>query len=1050
MFGIFIRRPILSGVISVVITLLGLLAITSLPITQFPDIVPPSVTVTARYTGANADVMAKTVATPLERAINGVPGMTYMTSVCTNDGLLLTTVYFKVGTDPDVASINVQNRVTTVLDELPEEVIRAGVVTEKEVNNMLMYLNIVSTDTAHTEKFVYNFADINVLRELKRIDGVGFVKIMGNRDYAMRVWLNPNQLAAYEISPQDVTRAIRRQNIEAAPGKTGISSDKIPQQMQYVLQYTGKFNTPEEYGEIILKALPDGSVLRLKDVAMIEFDSQDYNMISMTDGKPSASIMVKQRPGSNAREVIHDIKTKMEEIKKDSFAPGMDYNISYDVSRFLDASISVVFHTLLEAFLLVFIVVFLFLQDFRSTLIPAIAVPVSLIGTFFFMQLLGFSINMLTLFALVLAIGIVVDNAIVVVEAVHVKMHTDKLLPAEATEQVIHEISGAIIAITLVMTAVFVPVGFMSGTVGIFYRQFSLTLAVAIVISGVNALTLSPALCALILKPVSQVKKKNMLARFFDKFNQYYDNLECRYKINLKRFLNRRLLTYTTLLVFCLATWGMGLVLPSGFIPNEDQGMVYVNVDTPPGATLERSEAVLSKVQAALLPLKEVETISTLAGYSLMTETEGASFGMGMINLKPWSERKETVEELIHNYTEHISHIKGADIQFFLPSTIPGFGNASGFELRLQDKTEGSFVELDEISKTFVEKLNADPRLFGVVSNFNPNFPQYLLRIDLEKAAKLGINVDESMETLQSYIGSFYSSNFVRFGQMYKVMIQSAPEYRMNPEDVFDLYAKNQEGKMVSYSNFMMMERVSGPNQITRYNLFTSALITGEAAPGVSSSEALAAVEEIALDVLPRGYDIEWSGMAREEKDSGGQGTVIFAICLVFVYLLLAAQYESLFLPLPVILSLPAGIFGSFFLLFVTGLENNIYAQVALVMLIGLLGKNAILIIEVANQYRKEGSGIIDAAIQGASSRLRPILMTSFAFICGLLPLAVANGAGALGNRSIGTAAAGGMFIGTFVGIFLVPGLYVAFESLASYLKNRREQPKKNEVEHVY
>ena len=1046
MFEIFIRRPILSGVISVVIVFLGLLAITSLPITQFPDIVPPSVTVTARYTGANADVMAKTVATPLERAINGVPGMTYMTTVCTNDGMSLTTIYFKVGTDPDVASVNVQNRVTTVLDELPEEVIRAGVITEKEVNSMLMYLNIMSTDSSHTEKFVYNFADINILRELKRIDGVGFVEIMGSRDYAMRVWLNPNRLAAYNMSPQEVTAAIRSQNIEAAPGKTGISSDKIPQQLQYVLQYSGKFSTPEEYGEIVLKALPDGSVLRLKDVATIEFDSEDYNMISMTDGKPSASIMIKQRPGSNAREVIQNIKAKMEEIKESSFAPGMDYNISYDVSRFLDASISVVLRTLLEAFLLVFIVVYLFLQDFRSTLIPAIAVPVSLVGTFFFMQMLGFSINMLTLFALVLAIGIVVDNAIVVVEAVHVKMHNEKLPPAKAA---IREIGGAIIAITLVMSAVFVPVGFMSGTVGIFYRQFSLTLAVAIVISGVNALTLSPALCALMLKPVSHDKKvkKSLLARFFDGFNKRYDHLERRYKINLRLFLNRRFLTYASLIIFCLATWGMTFVLPSGFIPNEDQGMIYVNVDAPPGATLERSEAALSKVQAALLPLEEVETVSTLAGYSLMTETEGASFGMGMINLKPWNEREQTAEELMRVYADRVSHIKDADIQFFLPPTVPGFGNASGFELRLQDKTAGTFAELDEVAKSFVAKLNADPRLSGVTSGFNPNFPQYLLRVDLAKAAKLGIDVNESMETLQSYVGSFYSSNFVRFGQMYKVMLQAAPEYRMNPEDLFGLYAKNKEGNMVPYSNFMTMERVYGPSQITRYNLFTSAMITGEQAPGVSSGEALEAVEEIAAEVLPRGYDIEWSGVAREEKESGGQSLVIFAICLVFVYLLLAAQYESLLLPLPVILSLPAGVFGSFLLLYAVGLENNIYAQVALVMLIGLLGKNAILIIEVANQCRKEGVSIMGAAIQGATSRLRPILMTSFAFISGLIPLAVASGAGALGNRSIGTAAAGGMLIGTFVGIFLIPGLYVIFESLATYLKEKKQKANEEEYE---
>ena len=1049
MFETFIKRPILSCVISVLIVCLGIMSLTRLPITQFPDIVPPSVTVTARYTGASADVMSKTVATPLERAINGVPGMTYMTTVCTNDGMSLTTVYFRVGTDPDVAAVNVQNRVTTVLDELPEEVIRAGVVTEKEVNSMLMYLNIFSTDSTHTEKFVYNFADINILRELKRIDGVGLVEIMGSRDYAMRVWLNPNRLAAYSMSPQDVTEAIRSQNIEAAPGKTGISSDKLPQHLQYVLQYTGKFSTPEDYGEIVLKAMSDGSLLRLKDVAEIEFDSEDYNMISMTDGRPSASIMIKQRPGSNAREVIQNIKAKMEEVKESSFVPGMDYNISYDVSRFLDASISAVLRTLLEAFILVFVVVFIFLQDFRSTLIPAIAVPVSLVGTFFFMEALGFSINMLTLFALVLSIGIVVDNAIVVVEAVHVKIHEQRLSPYEASVAAIKEIGGAIIAITLVMSAVFLPVGFMEGTVGIFYRQFSLTLAAAIAISGVNALTLSPALCALMLKPPGQLHKKvGLLGRGFRAFNKRYERFESGYGRGLKHFLGRRFFTYATLIVFFLATWGMSSILPAGFIPNEDQSMIYVNVDTPPGATLERSEAALSSVQAALLPFDEVESVSTLAGYSLMTETEGASFGMGMINLTPWSERDKSADELMSTFADRTSHIKDAQIQFFLPPSVPGFGNASGFELRLQDRTAGSFQDLASVADKLVERLNQDPRLSGVSSGFNPNFPMYLLKVDLAKAAKLGVSLQESMETLQSYIGSFYSSNFIRFGQMYKVMLQASPEYRMNPDDIFSLFAKNKEGNMVPYSNFMTMERIYGPSQITRYNMFTSALITGDAAEGVSSGEAIAAVEEIAQDILPRGYHIEWSGVTKEEKESGGQTLATFAICLLFVYLLLAAQYESLLLPFPVILSLPAGMFGSYFFLQLAGLENNIYAQVALVMLIGLLGKNAILIIEMANQYRRRGTGIMDSALKGATSRLRPILMTSFAFICGLIPLVFATGAGALGNRSIGTAAAGGMLVGTLAGIFLVPGLYILFETLETKMKRKKHNDdKKNETQ---
>ena len=656
------------------------------------------------------------------------------------------------------------------------------------------------------------------------------------------------------------------------------------------------------------------------------------------------------------------------------------------------------------------------------------------------MQMLGFSINMLTLFALVLSIGIVVDNAIVVVEAVHVKIHNERLSPYKASVAAIKEIGSAIIAITLVMSAVFLPVGFMEGTVGIFYRQFSLTLAAAIVISGVNALTLSPALCAMLLKEPGELHKKiGLMGRFFRFFNKHYESFENKYAKGLSTYLNRRFFTYATLIIFFLATWGMSSILPTGFIPNEDQSMIYVNVDTPPGATLERSEAVLNNVQAALLPFDEVESISTLAGYSLMTETEGASFGMGMVNLKPWDQRDMSADDLISIFADRTSHIKDAQIQFFLPPAVPGFGNASGFELRLQDRTAGSFEDFANVADELVERLNNDPRLEGVTSGFNPNFPMYLLKVDLPKAAKLGVSVEDAMETLQSYIGSFYSSNFIRFGQMYKVMIQASPEYRMDPDDVYGLFAKNKEGNMVPYSNFMTMERVFGPSQITRYNMFTSALITGTSSEGVSSGEAIAAVEEIADEMLPRGYNIEWSGVTREEKESGGQTMITFGICLLFVYLLLAAQYESILLPFPVILSLPAGVFGSYFFLQIAGLENNIYAQVALVMLIGLLGKNAILIIEMANQYRHKGMDIFTAALKGATSRLRPILMTSFAFICGLIPLIFATGAGALGNRSIGTAAAGGMLVGTVVGIFLIPGLYIIFEALETRLKGNKK-----------
>lgn len=1036
----FIRRPILSLVISLIITLLGLLALFTLPITQFPDIVPPSVTVTANYTGANAQVCVDAVATPLERAINGVPGMTYMNTVTSNNGMTLITISFKVGTDPDVAAVNVQNRVTTVLDEMPEEVIKAGVVTEKEVNSMLLYLNIVSEDSTMNEDFIFNFADINILKELKRIEGVGFAAIMGAKDYAMRVWLQPHRMLAYQVSADEVIAALRAQNVEAAPGKTGEGSGKEVNTLEYVLRYTGKFSMPEEYTNIVIRADADGSILRLSDIAEIEFGAQSYAMDSKTDGKPSASIMIKQRPGSNAREVISNIKAKMEELKESSFIPGMDYNYAYDVSKFLDASISEVLKTLLEAFILVFIVVFIFLQDFRSTIIPALAVPVALIGTLAFMQALGFSINLLTLFALVLAIGIVVDNAIVVVEAVHVKMTEEHMGPMDATISAMKEITSAIIAITLVMSAVFVPVAFLSGPVGVFYRQFSLTLAISIVISGINALTLTPALCALMLRHQEPGKRKGWLAKFFGGFNRVYDSTQNKYQGLIGRIAGRRIVTVGLLVAFFVATWGASAILPSGFIPTEDQGVIYVNVTTPPGSTVERTGVILDEIESIAAEFDAVENISTLAGYSLVTEVSGASYGMGMINMKPWDERDESVNDLIEALEQKTQHIKDASIEFLPPPTVPGFGNASGFEFRLLDKTGSeNLQQTKDVADDIITEVTKSGVVQSVFTNFNPNFPQYLIRVDQDMAAKKGITIDNAMSTLQTLLGSYYATNFIRFGQMYKVMVQAGPQHRKNPEDVLDLYLKNTKGEMVPFSTFITMERVFGPEQLTRYNMYTSALITGDAVAGRSSGDAIQAVEAAANKVLPRGFDYEWSGMTREQILSGNQAVYIFAICLIFVYLILAGQYESFLLPLAVILSLPAGIFGSFLALKLAGLENNIYAQVSLVMLIGLLGKNAILIVEFAIQRKKMGTPVLTAAIEGAASRLRPILMTSFAFIAGLIPLVIASGAGALGNRSIGTAAAGGMLIGTVFGVIVIPGLYVIFAGIEEKMGLRRK-----------
>ncbi|MGG1923692.1 efflux RND transporter permease subunit [Chryseobacterium sp. CP-77] len=1037
MVEMFIRRKVLSLVISILFVLLGIMALLKMPITQFPDIVPPSVTVTAKYTGANAEVSANAVALPLERAINGVPGMTYMSTVTSNDGLTLIQVFFEVGTDPDVAAVNVQNRVTTILDELPEEVIRAGVTTEKEVNSMLMYLNITSTDPSQDEQFIYNFTDINVLQELKRIDGVGRAEIMGQKEYSMRVWLDPQKMAAYNISADEVITSLQKQNISAAPGKVGETSGKTSSQLQYVIKYKGKFFEPKQYEEVPIRSDVDGTILKLKDIAKVEFGAMNYGMVSKTDGRPSASIMMKQRPGSNASEVIESVKAKMEELKVTSFPPGMEYNMAYDVSRFLDASISAVLTTLIEAFILVGIVVFIFLQDWRSTLIPVLAVPVALVGTFAFMNMLDFSVNLLTLFALVLAIGIVVDNAIVVVEAVHVKME-EGMNAMDATISATKEIAGAVVAITIVMSAVFIPVAFLDGPVGVFYRQFSLTLAISIVISGVNALTLTPALCAIILKPHDHNKKKTIIDRAFQSFNTGFERLTNGYVGILSKFATRTTVTFGLLFLFVGLTFVTSKFLPTGFIPMEDQGMVYVSVTTPQGATVERTEKVLDEVTVIAKKIKGVENVTTLAGYSIVTEIAGSSYGMAMINLKDWKERSISVNDLIAELSDKTKGIADAQIEIFAPPTVPGFGNTSGFELRLLDRTGGTIENTDKITKDFVKKLNEAPELQNSFTSFDATFPQYMINVDYDMAAKKGVSVDNAMSTLQTMLGSYYATNFIRFSQMYKVMVQASPEHRDTPESILNLYLKNDKGEMVPFSTFITIERVYGPEVLTRYNMYMSAMINGEPADGYSSGDAIAAVERVAKESLPRGFDIEWSGMTREEILSGNQTVYIFAICLLFVYLLLAAQYESFLLPMPVLLSLPTGIFGSYIALVIMGLDNNIYAQVALVMLIGLLAKNAILIVEFAVARNKQGFDIIPAAIEGARQRLRPILMTSFAFVAGLIPLCIASGAGAIGNRSIGTAAAGGMLIGTIFGLVVIPGLYIFFAKLENKKKNEK------------
>jgi HAE1 family hydrophobic/amphiphilic exporter-1 len=1034
------------------ITILGGLALTQLPMTQFPSIAPPEVNVSIEYTGANAETVTKAAIVPLERAINGVPGMKYMSSDAGNDGVGVVQILFEVGTNPDVAAVNVQNRVAAVMGELPAEVIRNGVKIAKEENAMLMYLNIYSNDSTLEEKFLYNFADINILAELKRVKGVGYADILGAKEYAMRVWIKPDKLLNYKLSTEDILQVLSSQNVEAAPGKIGESSDKTAQALQYVVKYTGKYNTREAFENIPIKATSDGQILRIKDVADVEFGTIYFDVEAKLNGKPCAAIMLKQLPGSNASEVIENIKKRMAEIKQTTFISGMDYEMSYDVSKFLDASVHEVIRTLIEAFLLVALVVFIFLGDFRSTLIPAIAVPVSLVGTFFFMQLFGFSINLITLFALVLAIGIVVDNAIVVVEAVHAKMEEQNLEVKPATELAMKEISGAIIAITLVMAAVFIPVAFMSGPVGIFYRQFSVTMAISIVLSGISALTLTPALCAMLLKNThGKAKRKNWLNSFLQGFNVQYHKLSDKYKNLLDYIVNRRIVTFLALILFCLGTWGLGRILPSGFIPNEDQGTFYASITTPSGSTLERTKAVVNEVQKSCNGIGAIQSVSSLAGTNILSDGTGATYGTCLINLTNWDNRKQSVDEVIELLQEKTKHIKDAKIEFFPPPAVPGYGNASGFELRVLNKTgDGDFKKMEKIVNQFIADLKARPEIANAFTIFDASYPQYMIQIDNDKAAQKGVTVDNAMGTLQTLLGSEYATNFIKFGQMYKVMVQALPEYRAQPEDILKLTVKNDMGEMITLSSFMSIEKVYGVDQITRYNMYPSAELNGEAKQGISSGEAIAAIQEVAKTKLPRGYDIDWAGITRDEVATGNQAIYIFLICLVFVYLLLAAQYESFVLPLPVILSLPTGVFGAFFLLTVLGLENNIYAQVAMVMLIGLLGKNAVLIVEFAVQKHKEGLSPMQAAIEGSVVRLRPILMTSFAFIAGLLPLVFASGAGAVGNRTIGTAAAGGMLFGTIFGVILVPGLYYIFAGFSEKHPLTDEQEETPLTEEIY
>ncbi|MGN6292672.1 MAG: efflux RND transporter permease subunit [Chitinophagaceae bacterium] len=1036
MFKRFIERPVLSTVVSILLALLGILSLFTLPVTLFPDIAPPTVQVTATYPGANAEVVARAVATPLEEAINGVEDMTYMTSTASNDGTLAINVFFKLGTNPDLAAVNVQNRVSKATSQVPAEVVQAGISTQKQQNSMIMVPLIYSTDSTYDETFLQNYAKINIIPEIQRVSGVGQAQVFGAKDYSMRVWLKPDRLTAYNLSVQDVLKSIQEQNIEAAPGRFGQSSTAS---FEYVLKYKGKLTRNEEYENIILHTAPDGAVIRLKDVARVEFGSFSYSANTQISGYPGIGIAIFQTAGSNA----NDILTSVDEVLKKSslsFPKGVEYFNMYNAKEFLDSSVSQVLHTLIEAFILVFIVVFVFLQDFRSTLIPAIAVPVAILGTFFFMQLFGFTINLLTLFALVLAIGIVVDDAIVVVEAVHSKMERTKLSARQATIQSMSEISGAIISITLVMTAVFVPVGFMQGPAGVFYKQFAFTLAIAILISALNALTLSPALSALFLKSTHEeeahdgapAKKAGFGKRFFKAFNAGFNATTNKYRQALQFLFRRKWIAIGGLVVVSAATVLLMKKTPTGFIPTEDQGFIIYSLNLPPGSSLDRTEKVMHKLDSILTTVEAVERRGAVAGLNIVANANSSAYGVGFIRMKPQEKRGpvKSIDGVMAQLNEKFSVIKDASVFLFVFPTVQGFGNTSGFEFIMQDRTGGPLDRMANTAYGFIGELMKRKEIAYAFTTFNTGNPQYMLDINEEKAKQLGVSVNELMQTLQVYYGSSFASDFNRFGKFYRVIVQADIPYRAEESSLNSVFVKNDKGEMVPANAVVSLKRVYGPETVTRNNLFNAVTINGMPKPGFSSGDAIKAIQEVAASYLPRGFSYEWSGMTREETGASTETSVIFLLSLVFVYFLLAAQYESYILPLAVILSVPTGIFGVFAFINLTGIDNNIYVQVGLIMLVGLLAKNAILIIEYAVQRRRAGKSLTASAIEAAKLRLRPILMTSFAFIVGLLPLTWASGGSALGNRSIGTGALGGMLTGVILGLFIIPVLFIIFQAL--------------------
>ena len=1032
----FIDRPVLSTVISIMIVILGVLGLIALPVTQYPDIAPPTVSVSASYTGANAETVMKSVVVPLEEQINGVEGMDYITSSATNDGSASIQVFFKQGVNPDIAAVNVQNRVARATPLLPSEVTRSGVVTQKQQTSALMYLSFYSENPKLDDVYLQNYMNINVVPGIKRINGVGDANVMGGKTYSMRVWLDPAKMAAYNLVPTDVTNAISAQSREAAAGSLGQNSGNS---FEYIIKYVGKYNTQEQYDNIVIKALGNGQNLMLKDVAKVELSALSYTGLAENGNHPAVSMGIFQTPGSNAQEIIKDIKSYLETSQKD-FPDGIKYMINFDTNEFLEASIDKVVNTLLEAFILVFIVVYIFLQDFRSTLIPAIAVPVSIVGTFFFLNLLGYSLNLLTLFALVLAIGIVVDDAIVVVEAVHAKMESGIDNARKATVEAMDEITGAIISITLVMAAVFIPVTFIQGPTGVFYQQFGITLIIAILISAVNALTLSPVLCALLLKSSHHdvdYEKKGFMGKFFHKFNVGFKAATERYGKAFGFLIKNKWATLAIFAVTGLLIYWASSAMRSGFVPSEDRGIIFANIELPAGASMERTYAVLKEMQSKAEKVPGVRNVTISSGRGFFSGV-GSNNGLAFIRLKDFGSRKgddESAEMITKKLFGIAAGIPDAKMVFFQPPSVPGFGANSGFEVVLLDKAGGEYGDLDVETQNFIGALMQRPEIEFAQTSFNTKYPQYQMDINVPLAEQTGVSVSDILSTMQGYIGGTYSADFTKYGKQFRVMVQALPEFRQNISSLNEIFVRTKAGNMAPISQFVTLKRAYGPQSVNRYNLFSSVKVTGSNAPGYSTGDAINAVQEVAASSLGSNYGVEFTGLSREELNAGSQTVLIFALSLIFVYFILSAQYESYIIPLSVIFSLPLGVMGAYVSQYLFGLENNIYFQIALIMLVGLLAKNAILIVEFAVQRRNHGETIVESAVNAAKARLRPILMTSFAFICGLLPLVLSSGIGAIGNRSIATGAAFGLLIGTFLGLLVIPVLYIVFQTIQEKIK---------------